>query len=237
MAIQITQPSLCKFLAYIQRTRPDYAGCRILECGAGGEVPPLAMFHEQGFEIYGIDIDDDQIERAQKYAREHGLDLHMIKADMRETPFEDDFFDFVYEFQAMCHLTKPGIRQTIAEMHRIMKTAGLCFLTVMTRNNWPLDGKEIARGEFQSHYEGKDHIHSYFDDDETDGLFDRFTILRKERRSILYANEWAEMSEPEWMAWYCDDWTGFTREEWLGWYPHRKEKRRLEFIEYIVKKG
>ncbi len=236
MSVRIAQPTLCKFLAYIQRTRKDYAGCRILDCGAGGEAPPLALFHEQGLETHGIDIDDEQIESAVKYGREHGMFLNIIKADMRRIPFGDGFFDFVYECQAMCHLTKAGIRQTLAEMRRVLKDDGLCFVTFLTKDNWPLGGKEIAEGEFQTHHEGEDYVHSYYEDNEPEGSLTGFEILRKERRSILFANEWAEISESDWMEWYHDDWTGFTRDSWRALYPDRLKNRRLEFLEYIVKK-
>jgi len=237
MAVNIGQPSLCSFLAYMYRAGIEFDGKKILECGAGGSIPPLSLFYERGFETYGIDIDDKQIERAATFERENGMSLNIIKADMQEIPFDDGFFDVVYECQAMCHLTKKDIRQTIAEMHRVLKVDGLCYMTFMSRDHWPLGGKEIADGEFQSHYEGVDYVHSFFFDDEPEGLLTDFEILRKAKQSILYAREWAEMSEDDWMDWYSDDWTGFTRDRWRALYPERTKNRRMEFLEYIVKKG
>ena len=42
---------------------------KILDCGAGGGHPPLAIFYRNGYKTYGIEILDSQIERANKYAK------------------------------------------------------------------------------------------------------------------------------------------------------------------------
>ena len=42
---------------------------RILDCGAGGPDPKLALFYENGFESYGIDISADQIKEAEDFCQ------------------------------------------------------------------------------------------------------------------------------------------------------------------------
>ncbi|MHA1157081.1 MAG: class I SAM-dependent methyltransferase, partial [Candidatus Heimdallarchaeota archaeon] len=71
---------------------------KILDCGAGGSKPNIAVFSERGYEAHGVEISDTQIERAQKYAEENNLDYKIIKADIRELPYEDESFSFAYSY-------------------------------------------------------------------------------------------------------------------------------------------
>ena len=42
---------------------------KILDCGAGGSVPPLALFAQHGFEAWGIDISEDHLDKARRFLR------------------------------------------------------------------------------------------------------------------------------------------------------------------------
>jgi len=44
---------------------------KILDCGAGGQFPPLAIFFAKGYECHGIELSEKQIEAAQNYVNEH----------------------------------------------------------------------------------------------------------------------------------------------------------------------
>ena len=55
---------------------------KILDCGAGGSNPKIAVFSEKGYEAHGVEISDTQIEKAQKYAEDNKLDFKIIKADI-----------------------------------------------------------------------------------------------------------------------------------------------------------
>ena len=49
-------------------------GKRILDCGAGGVLPPVALFHQHGFDSWGIDTSDEQLDKARRYCRRHGME-------------------------------------------------------------------------------------------------------------------------------------------------------------------
>ncbi len=66
-----------RFLSFILSR--DLAPGKILDCGAGGPLPPLAIFAQQGFDCWGIDISDQQLEKAKAFAAEHDLTLHLQK--------------------------------------------------------------------------------------------------------------------------------------------------------------
>jgi hypothetical protein len=37
---------------------------KVLDCAAGGRVPPLGLFHENGFDTWGIDLSEEALDRA-----------------------------------------------------------------------------------------------------------------------------------------------------------------------------
>jgi 2-polyprenyl-3-methyl-5-hydroxy-6-metoxy-1,4-benzoquinol methylase len=79
--LRIFPPPIYNFLQYAEEYSVEKI---VLDCGAGGRRPPLALFFNQGYEAYGIDISDAQIERANSFALEHNLKLNIKKADMRK---------------------------------------------------------------------------------------------------------------------------------------------------------
>jgi hypothetical protein len=42
-------------------------GKKVLDCAAGGPVPPLVLFHQHGFEAWGIDVADSQLQKARAF--------------------------------------------------------------------------------------------------------------------------------------------------------------------------
>ncbi|MFX0095295.1 MAG: class I SAM-dependent methyltransferase, partial [Candidatus Hodarchaeota archaeon] len=69
---------------------------KVLDCGAGGARPPLALFRQRRYESYGIDISKKSIESANIFARKNHLKLNIQLGDMKAIPFEDESFSFVY---------------------------------------------------------------------------------------------------------------------------------------------
>lgn len=171
-----------RFLSYILSR--SFTPGKILDCGAGGLVPPLAIFAQQGFDCWGIDISDEQLAKAETYALEHNLTLHLQKADMRQMPFEDADFDFVYEQFAMCHMRKQDTAQSIREMRRVLKPGGLSFLGFISTDCDPKDsfGVEQAPGEFYGDEGGKMTLHSMFSDEEVETLLAGWEVLSKQKQ-------------------------------------------------------
>jgi len=178
------------FLSTINTKHPqegDQPRGKILDCGAGGPVPPLALFAQHGFEAWGIDISEEQLEKARQFCQEKGIKSHLETGDMRQIPFEDEMFDYVYEHYAMCHQSKQDIAQAISEMHRVLKKKGLCFLGVISMDSRPKSsfGKEKAPGEFWGLQGGEKDLHTMFTDEEIEGLLADWEVISEEKR-ILY---------------------------------------------------
>jgi len=163
---------------------------KILDCGAGGSVPPLALFHQHGFEAWGIDTSDEQLDKAKQFCEQQGIALHLRTGDMRRIPFEGETFHYVYEHYSMCHLSKQDTALTVNEMHRVLKHQGFCFLGVISADSRPKSrlGQEREPGEYWGEEGGEPTLHSVFSDDEADKLVSAWEIVSKEKQIKYLAN-------------------------------------------------
>ncbi|MFX1498029.1 MAG: class I SAM-dependent methyltransferase [Promethearchaeota archaeon] len=186
MITKIYPSSLYNYLRYIQFNTTNK---RILDCGAGGPDPKLAFFYENGFESYGIDISEDQIQKAEDFCKKNNVKLKIVKGDMRDIPFKSKYFGNVYSYLSMVHLSKNDTFQAINEIHRVLMKGGLCYLNFLSKDDrWYDESMEIIPGEIVSKDGNKEYLHSYYDDDEPDHFFNNFEILYKEKRRILKGN-------------------------------------------------
>lgn len=240
LILRINAVPVYSFLSFINNKLEEgqsLDGRKILDCGAGGAKPPVALFSQFGMEPYGIDISDRQLKLADEFCRENNVSVNMIKADARQIPFGDDYFDYVYEQYAICHLTKRGIATAIDEMYRVLKPGGLCMLGMISTETWPQFGIEREKGEFWStDEEFGEVVHSFFDDDEADSLVDRFEIIKKE--TIIQQNRKAvkELTLEKWMKEYDDSPRDVTRDEWQLMYSERIAKARYVHSFYYLLK-
>ena len=186
MIKKVYPPSLYNFLWYI---RSNPLGKKILDCGAGGYNPKLAFFLKNGFEVYGIDISDDQIKDSEEYSANNNVNLNIIKGDMRKIPFDSEYFDYVYSYNSIFHLSKKDSGIAINEMYRVLKKDGLCYLNFLSIDDkWSKEGEEINPGEIITKEGDEEYLHSYYEDDEPDNYFDEFEIIYKEKVLVQIGN-------------------------------------------------
>jgi SAM-dependent methyltransferase len=226
------------FLSFILSRQGESSplGKKILDCGAGGPLPPLALFHQHGFDAWGIDISAEQLRRAQAFCNERGLDVHLQRGDMRQIPFEDGTFDFVYEQYALCHLTHRDTAAAIGEMRRVLKPGGLCFLGVISRETWPPMGREVEPGEFWADEHGEEVVHSAYTDEEADRLFAGWNVLLKDRRTSWRREYSVEITPDEWLALHEHAPPGQSREDWLALYDTRAVRVQYTHLYYFLQR-
>ena len=155
----------------------------MLDCGAGGPRPPLALFHDCGYETYGIDISETAIAAAEKFAKEQKMKLNIIKGDMREIPFDDASFGFVFSQNSICHLTKKDTVNAIREMIRVLKPGGYLLVDFMSTESSYYGsvslGEEVGSGEYQYIDEDGDKVlHCFHSDGEPDKYFAGMNVVR-----------------------------------------------------------
>jgi ubiquinone/menaquinone biosynthesis C-methylase UbiE len=193
MPIVLYPAPIHKFLFYISHFGKDVKK-KILDCGAGGNTPPLGLFFEHGFEIYGIDVSEDQIKSAEEFSQKHNMKLNISNNDIRVLPFDDESFGFVYSYNTIFHLTKGDIKKSIKEIHRIMKPNGLFFVNFMTHEDkYYGEGTEIGKGEFVLvNDEGQERLRSFYEFEEAKNLFSDFEIILLENRHIRLPTIWKD---------------------------------------------
>ncbi len=212
---------------------------KILECGAGGALPPLTLFAQHGFEGWGIDTSQQQLDKARVFCRGEGIGLHLSRGDMRQIPFATETFDYVYEHYAMCHLSKRDTGVAVREMYRVLKRGGLCFLGVISTDTWPkaLFGEERARGEYWGEEDGQLASHSMFPDEEAEELVSAWDVVSKEKH-ITYLQEAAEaLSLDAWME--LREEVGperYARADWRARYESRMDTFCYAHLYYFLRK-
>jgi ubiquinone/menaquinone biosynthesis C-methylase UbiE len=229
------------FLSFIHARHPQGETSqrgKVLDCGAGGPVPPLALFHQHGFEAWGIDASDEQLDKARQFCEQQGVELHLRTGDMRHIPFEDETFDYVYEHYSMCHLSKRDTALAVSEMYRVLKRQGLCFLGVISADSWPKSrlGQEREPGEYRGE-EGRElAIHSVFSSQEADELVSAWEVVSKEKQ-VRYLWELADkLSLGAWMELHREAGDRYSHEAWQARYASRANMFQYAHLYYILRK-
>ncbi len=176
------QTELYNFLNYCNENKLDNI---ILDCGAGGDEPPLALFKQNGYDTFGIELDDYKLEKANEFEKNNDLNLDITKGDMRDLPFEDCSISYVYSYNSIFHMNKNDIERSVREIKRVLKEDGLCYINLLSVDDFQYGkGKELNEGEFLQEEKSEKVVHSYFTEDEADKYFEDFNILLKQNRIL-----------------------------------------------------
>jgi SAM-dependent methyltransferase len=166
---------------FLRQCNASPLGKEVLDCGAGGEYPPLSLFYQYGYRTYGIEIAEEALAKAQRFCRENEMPLSIFRGDMRSIPFTSESFGAVYSYNAIFFMTKPDVAISMREIERVLKPGGLCyvnFVSVDDPDDRPFCETAPVRRLLKSEYFAK------HEDCEADGYFEHFEIVRKEKRTI-----------------------------------------------------
>lgn len=156
---------------------------KILDCGAGGKLPPLAIFKEYGYETHGIDISMNQVQSANEFEKKHGIKLNIKEGNMLSIPYADESISFVFSYNSIFHMSKEDIEKVVKEIHRVLPKEGLAFINFPTVHDWRSKiGEKVREGEYLQEEHGEKILHSYFEVDEPEKYFNGFSIIYKENR-------------------------------------------------------
>lgn len=157
----------------------------VLDCGAGGSMPPLALFAEYGYEVHGIEIDEKKIEVANNFACQNKVKLNIIKGDIRKLPYEDESMSFVFSYNTIFHMTKAEMAQSMKEIRRVLKPGGLCFVNFLSiYDQFNETGEKVGEGEFLQEEGDESIVHTYYSLNEGDMHFKGMDIVWKELRIL-----------------------------------------------------
>lgn len=182
------QIPLYRFIMFCNETTMNKT---VLDCGAGGDCPPLSLFSEYGYLTHGIEFNGKQLEKANKYASKKSQNLNIQQGDMRNLKFENESFSFVYSYNSIFHMTKADVLKSINEMKRVLKQNGLLFVNFLTTKDLRCGtGVDIGKNQYEQ-MDDIPVIHSYFEECEPDKYFENMKILYKEDRVLerIYEGE------------------------------------------------
>jgi ubiquinone/menaquinone biosynthesis C-methylase UbiE len=97
----------------------------VLEVGCGIGVVAAHLVQRYGWNVTGIDLDSEQIERARNDNPENEH-LKFLEADATGLPFEDREFDVVLSLNVLHHV--PDWSAVLAEAGRVLRPEGLYVL-------------------------------------------------------------------------------------------------------------
>lgn len=173
----------------------------VLDCGAGGKKPPLALFHRIGFKTYGIDISDQSLQFASSYEQKNNIKLNIKYGDMRNLPFEDSTISFVFTQNSLCHLDKRDHAVVIDEIVRVLRPEGYCFIDFMSTESSYCNEEEmrlytlVGDNEYRKKGQDVDCYHSFFNDEEPDKYFSQLNIVRIDKivSDIRAKHSWVDV--------------------------------------------
>lgn len=157
----------------------------VLDCGAGGDSPPLSLFAGYGYTTCGIEMNTEQIQKANQFAEKRKQKLNIQQGDMRNLPLKDETFSFVYSYNSIFHMKKEDVKKALNEMKRVLQPHGLMFVNFLTLKDFRVgEGEDLGNNQYEQIEDDEAVIHSYYDYSEADLLFDEMNLIYKEDRVV-----------------------------------------------------
>jgi 2-polyprenyl-3-methyl-5-hydroxy-6-metoxy-1,4-benzoquinol methylase len=171
---------LYNFIKYCESSNLEK---KVIDCGAGGKFPPLALFHSFDYEVYGIDNSIEQIRAANIYESKNNINLNIELSDMTNIPKPNESYSFLYSYNTSVHIPKSQFVQAISEFNRVVKKGGLIFINFL---NYDCDtygkGRKISDGVYAPYNDETQFVH--YSSEELEGLLGNFEIMYFEKKII-----------------------------------------------------
>lgn len=150
-----------------------------LGCGVGRHALYLASL---GFSVSACDASPEGIAVTAEEARKRRLTVDVSEGHMTDLPYETGQFAYVLSWNVIYHGDPQVVRQSISEIHRVLRPTGLYQGTMLSKRNESYNqGREIAPNTFIQDEGGidgdKTHPHFYCDAAEAVGLFEGFELI------------------------------------------------------------
>jgi SAM-dependent methyltransferase len=164
---------------------------RILDagCGVGRDV---IFFSEQGFDVYGIDISEENIKIANNWLQSKGLKGTVQVGDVTLLPFDNEYFDVIVSYGVLDYMVPSDFKKAMKEISRVCAKNGYVYITLISTEDSEFGrGQEVDHNTFllENGYARGTAIH-YFDLNEIREAFKDFKVfdimLQEEKFPDLY---------------------------------------------------
>jgi SAM-dependent methyltransferase len=122
------------------------ADARLLDLGCGGGKD-AGYLGQRGYRVVGVDRTSALLSAGRRRYRS----LPLVRADLRQLPFQAMSFDGLWAAASLMHLPKPVARRTLTDLSKLVRPGGLFAATVtygvksrLVTNGW-VPGRYFAR--------------------------------------------------------------------------------------------
>lgn len=123
-------------------------GINILEVGSGtGELISYLQHTHPTINTYGLDFSAVSISNSKTNSQKFNIPVSFTEGDIKNMPFENDFFDIVYGDQVLAHLD--NIDLALKEIYRVTKKGGIVAFT--SANKLRPDGWDLYKKLSKTH--------------------------------------------------------------------------------------
>lgn len=127
-----------------------------LGCGLGRHA---ILFAKNEFVVSAFDISSDAIEETRRLAVKEKLELDYQIGDMLYLPYADESQDCIYCRGVITHSDTEGIKEAIAQLHRVLRKEGECYVTLCSKDSdeWRYNWKQIDKNTKIKEEEGPEY--------------------------------------------------------------------------------
>ncbi len=163
-----------------------------LGCGAGRHTVFLA---NAGFQVTGLDVSETALSELQGRLARGGLtNVTLIKHNMLELPFIDNYFDSVVSTNVLHHGTVSEIKRVLGEVYRVMGRGTTGLVVTLSKKDFRYgSGRQIEPDTYLfTEGDEKGIVHHFFPEEELRSFFGQFEITTlKEELVPMEKGYWA----------------------------------------------
>lgn len=115
--------------------RPANQVLQVLDAGIGTGAMSAAFADSYAgpIALTGIDVSVDMLKQAKQHLNHSQLSARFLQADVNGLPFADNTFDVILVAHVLEHMADP--RQSLAELHRVLRPGGTLIACVTQRSS------------------------------------------------------------------------------------------------------
>ncbi len=140
-------------ISHLFEKYPDVEPERLLEmgCTVGHSLGGVARYFPNT-EIHGIDVGASLLRYAHARAAHMGANIHFSQQNAECTNFEDNYFDVVFSSAVLHETSAKGVKNIMAECHRVLRPGGVMIHLEVPWRETPEDYFGRLRGDYESRF-------------------------------------------------------------------------------------